>query len=133
MYVCFIACYYELLMLIYMNHNIDICWNCINICEWTLMNIYATYLTANKPYSFVFKYSKEPVPVIVECTKHHYITEGPLHMHTEEVPWYFVKLPNIKKFLLQILRCPSNMDIKLWGVPLGMKLHKAPWCFVPHT
>ena len=53
----------------YMNCNIDICCNCMNICEWTWMNIYATYFTTNKSSSFVFNTVKEPVcSVIRVCT-----------------------------------------------------------------
>ena len=39
----FIACHYELLMLIYMNCNSKIYCNCVNIdnCEWTLEKINA--------------------------------------------------------------------------------------------
>ena len=38
MFVYFIACYYELLMLIYMNCSMNICCDCMNIndCEWAL-------------------------------------------------------------------------------------------------
>ena len=37
------------------------------------MKIYATCLTTNKSYSFVFNTVKEPVLVLLEYTKHHSI------------------------------------------------------------
>ena len=81
LYVCmyFIACYYELLMLIYINCNIDIFYKCMDIdcwfymncnidnCEWTWINIYLT--TNSKYFSFVFKYSKR---ISLQC---YYITK----------------------------------------------------------
>ena len=39
-------------------------------------------LTSKQKYfSFVFKYRKNLFPVIVECTQHHSITQGILHIH----------------------------------------------------
>ena len=49
--------------------------NCnIDNCEWTWMNIYATYLTTNKPSSFAFNTVKEPASIDIRVYPLHSIT-----------------------------------------------------------
>ena len=83
----FIACYYELLMLIYMNFNIDIC--CI--CEWTLNKYMCNIWEARSILVLCSSTVKEPVPVI---------RVYPLHSITLECLFYCLCIFHNSFFLL---------------------------------
>ena len=96
----------------YMNCNIDICYNCMDIdcwfhmncnienCEWTWMNIYATYLATNKSSSFVFNAVKEPVysDIRVYKTSFYYTSFCSLLMKPKTL--VYGKMPQISRILL---------------------------------